>query len=227
MRIAGIRQVDAGIGRSAIGLSGIVRSGILCCGIVRSGMPRDCGWIIGAEGAERALGALGTDGALGALGADRAEGAFGALGADCAEGALGALGAEGAEGALGADWFGYAVFFAACARGPRGPPLWPSCGICTGLKGEVTALGGAGGAASAARQQPKRHAMIWAFIRVIPWLLILDEDEMTAGIAPDPQQDVVVFAGLGQLRRLRSAADFLLIDSLNNVPGAETCLRCH
>jgi len=165
---------------------------MLRCGMARSGMVRNWGW---AEGAEGALSALGADGGLGALGAVCAEGAFGALGADCAEGVLGALGAESAEGALGADCFAYAAFVAACAGSPRGTLVLPSCVARAGPRMEVPGLGGAGGPAIAATQQ-KKHARIWIFISMAPLLSIIYEDEMTSGIAPDPQQDVFVFGGL-------------------------------
>jgi hypothetical protein len=155
------------------------------CGIVRSGMVRSFGWADGAEAAEGALGALGADGALCAVGADCAEGAFGALPADCAEAALGALGAKSAEGALGADCFGCAALVAGCAGNPHET-----------LPGGVTGLGGAGGPAIAAKEQPKKHARILAFIPVLPELSIFYEDEATAGVAPGPQEDVFIFGAL-------------------------------
>ena len=108
----------------------------------------------------------------------------------------------------------------------KGPKNRTAVSSKAGLPREVTGLRGAGGPAIAAKQQPKKNAMIWAFIPVLPRLSVLYEDEMTAGVAPDPQQDVFIFGGLRELRRLRGAADFLLIDGLNNIPGPETCLRC-
>lgn len=54
---------------------------------------------------------------------------------------------------------------------------------------------------------------------------ILNEDETTAGMAPSPQQEVIVLGGLHQLRRLSRVPDFLAINGLNNVPGPDTCLR--
>jgi hypothetical protein len=63
------------------------------------------------------------------------------------------------------------------------------------MPGEVRGLGGAGGPAIAAKEQPRR-IMIWAFIPFLPGLSVLNEDETIAGVAPDPQQDVFIFGAL-------------------------------